>query len=127
MTNTVISNHEDLLIQIEYLKTEKLKQELGLKASFNEFFVAVHPVNIIKKTLSDLANDNEIKHKVVRAGLAIGTNYIVNYILAKQKILQQFLNPLSDKSKQASVTSNVAMGIVFKIGKLMKLNSDLPE
>jgi hypothetical protein len=124
MTNTVISNHEDLLMQIEYLKSEKLNQELGLKVSFKEFLIAVHPVNIVKKTLSDLANDSEIKNKVVRAGLTIGTNYLVNFILSKQKILKHLFQPYSDKDKQAPVTSNMAMGIVFKIGKLMKLNND---
>jgi hypothetical protein len=127
MTNTVISNHEDLLMQIEYLKAEKLKKESGLKVSFNEFMESVHPVNIVKKTLSDLVNDNEIKNKVVRAGLTIGTNYIINYIMLKQKMLKQFFSPLADINKPASVSGNIAMGIVFKIGKLMKLNGDLPE
>jgi len=47
--------------------------------------------------------------------------------MLKQKMLKQFFSPLADINKPASVSGNIAMGIVFKIGKLMKLNSDLPE
>ena len=110
MDNSDITNHAVLLLRIKQLRGEKIVQEAQLKQNFDGYMRGLDPVEIGKGALRKLVTDSEVQLDMVKLGLNILANYIIDKIMGKHGGVKQFfggLNHESGNSNLANIFSEV--------------------
>ena len=119
MENTVITSHTELLCRIAALKEEKLIQEDELNNDFREFVSSLKPLSVLKESLSELAQDKEAHISLAKAGLNLGTNFIIEKVLGRSNSIKGFLSSiLLEKIATPFINNNVSK-IASGISKLV--------
>jgi len=95
-----ITNYVELRQSINELQAAKLNQEDLIKQNGRELIDILNPVNIIKKTISGLAHDAEVRQDALSAALNIGADFIIGKIFRSNKsvkghVITEFLGRLS--------------------------------
>jgi len=81
MENKEISNYPELVLYIMHLKQDKFRQEEEIKYTIRELIYLLNPITIIKQGIHNLANDAEARVDMVKVGLSMGANMLVNRIM----------------------------------------------
>lgn len=81
MENKEISNYPELVLHIMHLKQDKFKQEEDIKYTIRELIYLLNPINIIKQGIHNMAQDAETRVDMLKVGLSMGTNMLMNRIL----------------------------------------------
>lgn len=81
MENKEISNYPELVLHIMHLKQDKFRQEEEIKYTIRELIYLLNPVTIIKQGLHNLATDAEARVDMLKVGLSMGANMLVNRIM----------------------------------------------
>jgi hypothetical protein len=89
-----ICDGNDLTCEIEHLQNVKNQQELQIVDSFYELAHAVNPVNIMKDAIHGLASVRPPTNDVVSVGTNIGTNYVIEKVLGKNRSIKGFLSAM---------------------------------
>lgn len=115
MEKSSISTHADLKSLIELVKESKNRQEVDLKESFKNFAHALSPVQVTKSTIHELVKDKEVQFDLVKGGMNLGANYLLNTIFNKEGSVKGFLGftvleKLTSTFIQAN-TGNIIIGI----------------
>ena len=87
MENTPITNYNELLLRISQVKEERSIQKVQLKYAFEEFRDTLNPISIVKGSLNKLVNDKETHVSLAKAGLNLGTNFIIEKVLGRSRSL----------------------------------------
>ncbi len=120
MEKVIISNHAELLARIKLLKYEKAFAEEDLKAKFKEYMATLNPVLIMKDALHRLANDKEVRMDFGKVGLNIGTTFIIDRLLGRQRSIKGFLGSLLVEKLSALFISNNGSNILEGLVKFIK-------
>ncbi|MGP8214438.1 MAG: hypothetical protein ACLQQ4_02635 [Bacteroidia bacterium] len=80
-----ISNYIELEQRIMQLRAEKTEHEELIKSTAKEILYSFDPVNIIKKKIHNIINDQEIQESALTALLAKGAGFIVKKISDRKK------------------------------------------
>lgn len=91
MKNSVINDHTALVLRISELKAEKISQEDKLKNSFKEFTNNFSPLSLLKGSMQGLADDKEAQSVLLKAGLNLGSNFIIEKVLGRSRSIKGFL------------------------------------
>lgn len=81
MENKEISNYPELVLHIMHLKQDKFKQEEDIKYTIRELIYLLNPITIIKQGIHNMAQDAETRVDMLKVGLSMGTNMLMNRIL----------------------------------------------
>ena len=81
MENKEISNYSELVLHIMHLKQDKFRQEEEIKYTVRELIYLLNPVTIIKQGLHNLADDAEARVDMLKVGISMGANMLVNRIM----------------------------------------------
>jgi hypothetical protein len=81
MENKEISNYPELVLYIMHLKQDKFRQEEEIKYTIRELIYLLNPINVIKQGLHNLATDAEARVDMLKVGLSMGANMLVNRIM----------------------------------------------
>ena len=119
MNRPQISNLADLELHVQHLKTQKRQQETELKTTFNELIDTLNPVSIAKESLHKLAGDLEVQFDVVKMGLNVGANLIIDKVLGKHQSIKGFLSSIVMEKLSTIVINNNATDIVLGITDLI--------
>ena len=119
MNRPQISNLAELELHVQYLKTQKRQQETQLKTTFNELIDTLNPVSIAKESLHKLAGDLEVQFDVVKMGLNVGANLIIDKVLGKHQSVKGFLSSIVMEKLSTIVINNNATDIVLGITDLI--------
>ena len=119
MNHPQISNLADLELHVQHLKTQKRQQEVELKMTFNEVIEAINPISIAKQSLHELAGDLEVQFDVVKMGLNVGANLIIDKVLGKHQSVKGFLSSIVMEKLSTVVINNNATDIVLGITDLI--------
>lgn len=79
ITNSTELKHE--IMKLSYLKAE---QELALRRDLKELYYSMQVSTLIKRTVKDLTEDDNIKTTAVEAGLNIGSGFILDKLLLRK-------------------------------------------
>ena len=119
MENTPITNYNELLLRIRQLKEERSIQKEQLKYAFEEFTDTLNPISIVKGSLNKLVKDKDVHVNLAKAGLNLGTNFIIEKVLGRSRTIKGFLSSiLLEKISTPFINSN-ASKITSGISKLM--------
>ena len=119
MTNTEISGHASLILRIAHLREVKSSQESELKESFKDLVVTLNPISIVKSSLHDLASDTNVHLDLVKVGLNVGTNLIINQVLGKQRSIKGLISSTLVEVISTALINNNATGIVSGISSFI--------
>jgi hypothetical protein len=89
-----ICDGDDLSCEIDHLQNIKKQQEQQLVDSFYELAHDVNPVNIMKDAIHGLASVRPPTNDVISMGTNIGTNYVIEKVLGKNRSIKGFLSAL---------------------------------
>ena len=114
MSKPKIHTYEQLSLRIIELGTLKTAQELALRNNVKEAYEYYKLKNIVKRTVKDLADDNEFKENSFKAA----TNYILGKVFGKNNqtkgfiasiLMDKLITPLikNNKDKIISFISNL--------------------
>lgn len=101
-----ITNHADLVSLIDQLKSESKLQENLLKEKFKALSDSLNPVNLVKKSLTDLASDKSVRLNVGKLGLNFGANMIIDKIFGKYRSLGGFF--------RSTIVESISTGVINK-------------
>jgi hypothetical protein len=101
-----ITNHADLVSLIDQLKSESKLQENLLKEKFKALSESLNPVNLVKKSLTDLASDKSVRLNVGKLGLNFGANMIIDKIFGKYRSLGGFF--------RSTIVESICTGVINK-------------
>ncbi len=111
-----IQTHDDLQKAIHELENRQMEQKNAMEQHFHESYESIKPVNIIKNTLHDINDSEEVKKAMVKAavGLAIGyvTKLLIDSFVLKTK------RPVT--SRIGTLIQFLISGWVAKNGEMMK-------
>jgi hypothetical protein len=84
MKNNIL-NHIELKQRVAHLKSQKTDKEELIKYNAKEIYTSFNPVNILKKALSRIATDNEIKSGVISLVLNKAIGFVSDKIFSNNK------------------------------------------
>ena len=71
-----ITNSKDLKTAIARLELKKEADELALKDQYHETVKSLKPVNLLKSTVKDFAQDNQWRNKIVGTAVGLGVGFL---------------------------------------------------
>jgi len=119
-----ISTHDDLKLRIEKVREAKEVQDMELKESFKELADALSPIQVAKSTLHEFVNDKEVQFDLVKGGLNLGADFIIEKVFDKQNSIKGFLSSVILEKISASFIQKNAPQIVIGITQFMSLLSN---
>ena len=84
LENYPITNYADLKLQIRDLKEQNQEQKVQLKTTLNNYIQDFQPIDIVKSSIHEIANDSIIKYDVVKIGVILTTNYMIKKFIEKK-------------------------------------------
>jgi hypothetical protein len=81
-----IISHIELQLRIANLRAEKLMQEEELKRNFTAVIHGLYPSTLLKEAVNKVANDEDLQKDMAKAGIGIGTNFLIKHLLKKHNI-----------------------------------------
>ena len=112
MENKLITNHAELVLRIMHLKSEKFSQEEELMHSFKELTYMLNPATIMK----NMAGDKEVKTSLAKAGLSLGSNYLIDKVLGRNRSIKGFVMSVFVEKLSNMIINN--SGVISKIGRM---------
>lgn len=116
-----ITNHTELKFRIMQLNSLREEQELELKNGIKELYHSMHPINIIKKTLSGLVSDKEVRFDATKIGLNIGSDFLIGKLLGSNLNLTKYFGSMILQKASDYVLTNHPDKVSWGIGKLTNL------
>lgn len=80
----VITNSTELKHEIMKLSSLKADQEVALKRDLKELYYSMQISTVIKRTVRDLKEDDNIKSTAVEAGISLGSGFILDKLLLRK-------------------------------------------
>jgi hypothetical protein len=89
-----IRDHAELKMRIMQLTARKEEQELVIKRNIKELYYSIHPANMIKSAIVDIATGPEWRPDLKRAGLSMGADYLIGRMFGRHMSLKGFISAL---------------------------------
>lgn len=120
MTSSKINCSDDLSLRIAQLRIDKLKQEAELKIKFSEFAETLNPVLILKKSVHEMVVDKEVKDDLLKVGLNLGTNFIIEKVLGRKSVKGYLSSVIVEKISTSLINRGILSEIITSFSKLVK-------
>lgn len=123
MTNRFkhIRNHSELQFEIMKLNSLREEQELELKRGITELYQGMHPLNLIKKFVSDVASDKQVQFDATKIGLNLGSEFLIGKLLGSNLNITKYLGSLVMQKASDYFINNHPEKIAWGIEKLTNL------
>jgi hypothetical protein len=105
-------------MQLNSLREE---QELELKRGVSELYHAMHPINLLKKIISDFASDKEVQFDAAKIGLNFGSDFLIGKLLGSNMNIKKYLSSLILQKASDYVLNNHPEKLAWGIEKLSSL------
>jgi hypothetical protein len=116
-----INNSIELKHRIMQLHAKKAEQEEMIKRGVKELAYMIHPVSVLKNSLTGLAKDTEVKQDVRKLGLEAGANYLIGKLFSKNSSLKGYLASFVVQRLATTLIRRNPQAIFSGLGKLGKM------
>ena len=123
MHSPMINNNEDLSLRILQLKHEKQMQEIELKVAFTAITETLNPVKLIKNSLHDIVTDKVVKDDLLKIGLNLGTNFIIEKVMRRGSLKGYLSSVVLETISSSLINSGTLTGIIDSISRMMTKES----
>jgi len=111
MEMTQISNYKELQTTIAALKARKMTQEKELKITLKEVMKEFDHMSIVKSYLHEMAENRQVQSDMVKIGLHVGTNILINVVTNKFIQVKSFFVRLIGQNV-FSLLSNISFSTI---------------
>lgn len=118
MEKAAISTHADLLSHIMEIRASKDAQEASLKVAFKELALSLSPVEVAKSSIHNLVNDKGVQFDLIKGGMNLGSNFLIDTIFKKQSGIKGFLSSIIMEKVSSSFIQANAANIIVGVTKL---------
>ncbi|MBU2061999.1 MAG: hypothetical protein KKH44_09165 [Bacteroidetes bacterium] len=119
-SNSEFNNTNDIALRIVELRLDKLRQEEELKISFSGLIEKFDPVQVMKKSLHEIVADKDVKDDLLKLGLNLGTNFIIEKVLGKQSMKEYLNTLLVDKLANSLKNNETLSEILASFSRVMQ-------
>jgi hypothetical protein len=116
-----IKTHEDLKLRIKHLNLLRREQEISLKNGVSDLYHSMHPINIIKNTLSGLVNDKQVRSDATKIGLNIGSDFLIGKLVGSNVNLTKYFGSMILHKVSDYVLNNHPEKLAWGVEKLTGL------
>lgn len=123
-----ICTGDDLTCELKHLQELSIRQELEIKDLILDLAHAVNPVNIMKDSIHGLASVRPPNNDIVSMSTNIGTNYVIEKVLGKNRSIKGFIGSLVAETIATELINRNApqlLNQVIDLGK--KVGIDLED
>lgn len=117
MTTAKIDYQDVLSRRIDQLQTEKLKQETDLMLGFNELADSFNPLVIVKKSLHEIVDDQQVKSDLMKVSLHLGTRYLIGRIWKRQTVKSYLSAVVVEELSTTLINNGAASDIMNSLAK----------
>lgn len=118
MGKAAISTHADLIAHIVDVRINLETQGIALKEHFKEFVHTISPFEVAKSSIHALVNDKEVQFDLIKGGMNLGSNFIIERIFNKDHGIKGFLSSVILEKVSSSFIQANAANIIVGISKL---------
>jgi len=118
---STIKNHTELRFRIMQLNSQREEQELELKKGITELYHAMHPINLLKKMVSDFATDNQVQFNAAKIGLNFGSDFLIGKLMGSNMNISKYLGSLVLQKASDYVLNNHPEKLAWGIEKISNL------
>ncbi len=119
-----ITGYQDLQERIEDLRNESSKAQQDMESAFDRVVTGLDPVTLVKSSVQQLSRDHGLKMDVVKAGMNMGANFLIDKIMGRRKSLKGFLSSiLLEKYSQLFIEKGVP-GIIQAVANTLKTKAE---
>lgn len=127
MENAVISSYAELTSRINYLKSEKIRQEEELKSTFSEIFASINLFSLINGSLNKRKEKKNVFFNLIKVGLTMGSSFIMDKILGKRRSFKGFLSSLLMEGFAALLINLDVLKIISAVNGFMSQKTGKQE
>lgn len=119
-----ITGYKDLGQRIEDLRNESIKAERDMESAFDRVVTGLDPVTLVKSSVQQLSRDHGLKIDVVKAGMNMGANFLIDKIMGRRKSFKGFLSSiLLEKYSHLFIDKGVP-GIIQAVANSLKTRTE---
>jgi len=127
MENAVISSYAELTSRMNYLKSEKFRQEEELKSTFSEISASLNLFSLIKGSLNKRTEKKNVFFNLIKVGLTMGSTFIMDKILGKRRSFKGFLSSLLMEGFAAILINLDVLKIISAVNGFMSQKAGKQE
>lgn len=116
-----IKNHTELQFRIMQLNSLREEQELGLKKGIKELYNSMHPLNLLRNGLSEIASDKQVQFDATKIGLNLGSEFLIGKLLGSNMNITKYLGSIVLQKASDYLINNHPDKIVWGVEKLSNL------
>ena len=118
MEKSTPQSYHQVQIQIEQLLVVKAEQEALIESSFGDFTNTLTPLSILKGSLSKLKSDPAISKDILKRGLNVSTDFLVDKVLYRSGDIKKLFLSVLVKKIAAPLINNSVTKLLSRFGKL---------
>lgn len=118
MEKAAITTHEELQAHIAELRTKLELQGIALNDHFSEFVHSISPFEAVKSSIHELVADKEVQFDLVKGGLNLGANFLIERIFNRNHDVKGFLSSTIIEKVSSSFIQANAASIMVGVTKL---------
>ncbi|HSZ73136.1 MAG TPA: hypothetical protein VK750_10715 [Cytophagaceae bacterium] len=118
---TDIKNHTELRFKLMQLKNLRAEQELELKRGIKELYQSMHPVNLLRSTISEIASDKQVQYDATKIGLNMGSEFLIGKLMGSNTSIKKYIGSLILQKATDYFIANHPEKIVWGAEKLNAL------
>jgi hypothetical protein len=118
---TNIKNHTELRFKIMQLNSLRAQQEIELKKGITELYQSMHPLSLLRNTLSEFASDKQVQFDAAKIGLNLGSDFLIGKILGSNTSIKKYLSSLVLQKAADYVLNNHPEKIAWGVEKITHL------
>lgn len=118
---STIKNHTELQFRIMQLNSQREEQELDLKKSIKELYNSLHPLNLLRNGLSEMASDKQVQFDATKIGLNLGSEFLIGKLLGNNMNITKYLGSIVLQKASDYLINNHPDKIVWGVEKLTNL------
>ena len=115
MEKTEVSTHEDLMDLILVMRESKDCQELALNECFKDFAHSLSPFELLKSAVHELSEDKGVQFDLVKGGMNLGANYLIENVLTKKGGFKGFISSVVLEKLSSSFIEANAGSIIARV------------
>jgi hypothetical protein len=127
MENAVISNYAELTSRINYLKSERIRQEEELKSTFSEISASINLFSLINGSLNKRTEKKSVFFNLIKVGLTMGSTFIMDKILGKRRSFKGLLSSLLMEGFTALLINLDVLKIISAVNGFMSQKAGKQE
>lgn len=119
-----ITGYQDLQERIEDLRNESSKAQQDMESAFDRVVTGLDPVTLVKGSVQQLSRDHGLKMDVVKAGMNMGANFLIDKMMGRRKSLKGFLSSILLEKYSHLLIEKGVPGIIQAVANTLKTKAD---